>query len=205
MKKIITTLSLLFGIAILTTAFADTKSNEDKPLPPNVPNSTKASDVNSVFVFNRVCYGQMPKTEGVLEMAHELGWSPLYPEELAQLSPSSKADKTYGWDSPIGERAFRVTMVKGPVAPALIETFPDFKNGMSTSCSLILDGQDEASILIEQLGKLAGKEPAKKNVFKDGLYTTTWAGGNADVKVFLIGKTDETKRGTLINVVMLNK
>lgn len=206
MRKIIATLGLLASLVISTSTLADTsKVTEDKPTPPNVPNSTKADNVNAVFVFNRVCYGQMPEIKGILTMADELGWSPLYPEELEQLSPSTKADKVHGWDTPIGERAFRVTLVQGPVAPALIETFPDFKNGTSTSCSLVLDGRDKGDLMLEQLGKLAGKAPAQKEVLKDGLYTTTWAGGNADIKVFLIGRTDEMKLGTLINVVMLNK
>ena len=210
MKKVITTIGLIATLFISTltvssSVFAASQATEDKPLPPNVPNSTKADDVNAVFVFNRVCYGQIPEIKGVLTMADELGWSPLNEEELSLLSPATKADKAYGWDTPIGERAFRVTLVQGSIAPALIDTFPDFKNGTSTSCSLVLDGRDQGSTLIEQLGKLAGKKPAKKDVFKDGLYTTTWAGGNADIKVFLIGKTDKMKQGTLINVVMLNK
>ncbi len=205
MKNLFISLSLITGLLISLSVFSDTTKVEDKPLPPNVPNSTKADDVNAVFVFNRVCYGQMPNIESVRTMAEELGWSPLYPGELAMLSPSTKADQTFGWDSPIGERAFRVTLVQGPIAPALIDTFPDFKDGTSTSCSLVLDGRDKGSLLLEQLGKLAGKEAASKEVFKDGLYTTTWAGGNEDIKVFLIGKTDEKKQGTLINVVMLNK
>ncbi len=205
MKKLITTLGLLLSLSFFTSVIADTTAVEDKPLPPNVPNSTKPDDVNAVFVFNRVCYGQMPNVDNVMTMADELGWSPLFPEELAQLSPTTKADKVVGWDTPIGERAFRVTVVQGPVASALIDTFPDFKDGTSTSCSLILDGRDEGQKLLEELGKLAGKEAASKEVLKDEVYTTTWAGGNADIKVFLIGKTDKSKKGTLINVVMLNK
>jgi len=205
MKKLITMLTLMSGLVISLSVLADTTAVDDKPLPPNVPNSTKANDVNAVFVFNRVCYGQVPNIEGIITMSDELGWSPLSTEELAQLSPASKSDKVLGWDSPIGERAFRITLVQGAIAPKLIETFPDFKKGQSTSCTLVLDGRDKGNELLEQLGKLAGKEPAKKEVFKDGLYTTTWAGGNADIKVFLIAKTDQMKLGTLINVVMLTK
>ena len=201
----LTKLTMLSGLLISLSVFADTAAVDDKPLPPNVPNSTKADDVNAVFVFNRVCYGQVPNIDGIITMSDELGWSPLATEELAQLATTSKSDKVYGWDTPIGERAFRVTLVQGAIAPKLIETFPDFKNGQSTSCTLVLDGQDQGKELLQQLGKLAGKEPAKKEVFKDGLYTTTWAGGNFDIKVFLIAKTDQMKLGTLINVVMLTK
>lgn len=208
MQNLIATLAkitMLSGLLLSSPIFADSSSTADKPLPPNVPNSTSAKDVNAVFVFNRVCYGQVPNIDGILTMSDELGWSPLSAEELAQLTPASESDKVAGWDTPIGERAFRVTVVQGAIAPALVETFPDFKSGQSTSCTLVLDGRDKGEVLLEQLGKLAGKAPAKKEVFKDGLYTTTWAGGNEDVKVFLIGKTDKNKLGTLINVVMLNK
>ena len=207
MKNLIATLSLMSGLVLSFSVLADNTDTIDKPSPPNVPNSTKANDVNAVFVFNRVCYGQMPHIDGIVTMSTKLGWSPLATEELAQLSPASdlEPDKVFGWDTPIGERAFRVTLVQGAIAPQLIETFPDFKKGQSTSCTLVLDGRDKGEVLLEQLGKLAGKEPAKKEVFKDGLYTTTWAGGNTDIKVFLIAKTDKMKLGTLINVVMLTK
>ena len=205
MNKLIATFTLLGGLLLSFSVLADNTDTADKPAPPNVPESTKPDDVNAVFVFNRVCYGQVPNIDGILTMADELGWSPLYPGEIKMLATASESDKAVGWDTPIGERAFRVTAVQGAIAPALIETFPDFKNGQSTSCSLILDGRDKGDLLLEQLGKLAGKEPSKKDMFKDGLYTTTWAGGNTDVKVFLIAKTDEKKFGTLINVVMLTK
>ena len=208
MKKLISTLTTLImagGLLLSFRVLADNSATTDKPLPPNVPDSTKANDVNAVFVFNRVCYGQMPNIDGILTMSDELGWSPLATEELAQLSPASNTDKVYGWDTPIGERAFRVTLVQGAIAPQLIKTFPDFQKGQSTSCTLVLDGRDKGEELLQQLGKLANKEAASKEVFKDGLYTTTWAGGNADIKVFLIAKTDKMKLGTLINVVMLTK
>lgn len=208
MKNLIsalTTLTIVSGLFFVSPVFADKSTEADKPLPPNVPNSVSAKDVNAVFVFNRVCYGQVPNIDGILSMSDELGWSPLSSEELAMLTPASKSDKVVGWDTPIGERAFRVTVVQGAIAPALIETFPDFKAGQSTSCTLVLDGRDSGEVLLEQLENLAGKKPAKKEVFKDGLYTTTWAGGNADIKVFLIAKTDKNKLGTLINVVMLTK
>ena len=205
MKKLFAALTLMSGLVFSFSVLADNTGTKDKPLPPNVPNSTEANDVNAVFVFNRVCYGQVPNIDGVITMSEELGWSPLSADELAQLSPAAESDKVFGWDSPIGERAFRVTLVQGAIASHLIKTFPDFKQGKSTSCTLVLDGRDSGEELLQQLGKLAGKEPANKEVFKDGLYTTTWAGGNADVKVFLIAKTDEKKLGTLINVVMLTK
>ena len=54
MKKVILTLGLGIGLVMSSALLAESKTAEDKPLPPNVPNSTKADDVNAVFVFNRV-------------------------------------------------------------------------------------------------------------------------------------------------------
>ena len=100
MEKLIATLMVISGLLVSFSVLAENADTADKPLPPNVPNSTKANDVNAVFVFNRVCYGQMPNIDGIRTMSDELGWSPLATEELAQLSPASKSDKVFGWDTP---------------------------------------------------------------------------------------------------------
>ena len=81
MKKLIAMLTMLSGLIISLSVFANTTAVDDKPLPPNVPNSTSAKDVNAVFVFNRVCYGQVPNIDGIATMADELGWSPLSAED----------------------------------------------------------------------------------------------------------------------------
>lgn len=169
------------------------------------PDEGEGAEANSVFVFNRVCYGQVPKLQGIRNMAAQLGWSPLDDKDLTQFSPDEKAEVVLGWDAPIGERAFRVAVTQGAISDALIETFPDFAEGVSTSCTLVLDGFDPAAQLLADVNALAGKAPASENVAAGGLFTTTWAGGNADVKVFLNAKTDELNLGTLINVVVLTK
>lgn len=112
-EKLITILALIGGLFLSASLSAD---STDKPAPPNVPDSTSATDVNAVFVFNRVCYGQIPNIEGIISMSDELGWSPLSIDELSQLSTVSESDKVFGWDTPIGERAFRVTLVQGAIA-----------------------------------------------------------------------------------------
>ncbi|MEO0498137.1 MAG: hypothetical protein AAF141_12350 [Pseudomonadota bacterium] len=172
---------------------------------PVVPDSTDASDVNSIFVFNRVCYGQVPNLEGIRRMAGQLAWTPLEPGDLEAFEPQGGADTVEGWDAPIGQRVFRVITAQGDVPPALVNTFPDFANGQSTSCTLVLDGTDKSDVFIAELTGLAGKEPASRDVATDGQLSTTWAGGNADVKVFLSGKTGVDDAGSLINVVVLTK
>ncbi|MEO0636410.1 MAG: hypothetical protein AAFY73_07160 [Pseudomonadota bacterium] len=172
---------------------------------PVVPDSTDASDVNSIFVFNRVCYGQVPNLEGIRRMAGQLAWTPLEPGDLEAFEPQGGADTVEGWDAPIGQRVFRVVTAQGDVPAPLVETFPDFADGQSTSCTLVLDGQDKSDVFIAQLTDLAGKEPASRDVASDGQLSTIWAGGNADVKVFLNGKTGVDDAGSLINVVVLTK
>ena len=172
---------------------------------PLVPDSGTASDVNSVFVFNRVCYGQVPNIDGVSDMATRLGWSEITTQELAQFKSGAPSEVAYGWDAPIGERAFRVAVTQGPLSPSQAEQFPDFSGGVSTSCTLVLDGFDGAEKLLSEVGALAGKSPLSENVESGGLFTTTWAGGNEEIKVFLVAKADAQKLGTLINVVLLTK
>jgi len=184
MNKLFTSFVLFCGLVLSFAVFAEKSSS------PKVPESTKADDVNAVFVFNRVCYSQVPNIEAIEAMSRKLGWSPLTERELELSAPAGESDRVLGWDTPIGERAFRVTLVQGALISQMIEAFPDFKQGQSTSCTLVLDGRDKGDNLHEELNSLAGKEPVTKEVSKDGLYTSTLAGGNAEVKVFLIAKTD---------------
>jgi hypothetical protein len=172
---------------------------------PVVPDSADASNVNSIFVFNRVCYGQVPNLEGIRRMSGQLAWTPLEQGDLDAFEPQGGADIVEGWDAPIGQRVFRVIVAQGDVPPRLVDTFPTFAEGQSTSCTLVLDGTDKSDVFVAELTALAGKEPASRDVATDGQLSTTWAGGNADVKVFLSGKTGVDGAGSLINVVVLTK
>lgn len=162
-------------------------------------------EIGAVFAFNRICYGQVPSTQGIRNMATQLGWQPLAGDELEPFRTGGAIDMIAGWDAQIGERVFRVGLTQGPIGGALLETFPDFADGQATSCTMVLDGLDPADTLYADTLALAGKEPASKDAASGGLLTTTWAGGNADVKVFLVLKTDMQRAGNLLNVVVLTK
>jgi hypothetical protein len=194
---------LAAGALFATTASGFAQQTE--PVAPIVPESGDATEVNSVFVFNRVCYGQVPNLEGIRRMAGQLAWTPVEGADLDGFKPEGTVDTIEAWDAPIGQRVFRVAVTQGPLNEQLKGTFPDFASGSSTSCTLVLDGQDPADSFIAQLTALAGKEPASRDVADGGQLTTTWAGGNADVKVFLVGKTGVESTGSLINVVVLTK
>ena len=54
----------------------------------------------------------------------------------------------------IGQRGFLLSVSQGPLNGALLEAFPDFKGGKATTCTLVLDGTDEAEVFLKELGEL---------------------------------------------------
>ncbi|MEM6495555.1 MAG: hypothetical protein AAGB04_07710 [Pseudomonadota bacterium] len=171
------------------------------------PQSIKAAgeDTDPVFVFNRICYSQVPNLDRVRDMARKLAWRAIGGEELKQFTTIDKPSVLEGWDAQVGERLFRVAVVQSPLTGKMKNTFPGLGQGHATSCMLILDEQHDAKVFTKNMGVLAGKEPASKDVTEGDLLTTTWAGGNANVKVFLISKANSDGRGGLLNVTMLTK
>ena len=163
------------------------------------------TDVSSVFVFNRICYTQLPALQGIRNMAAQLAWEALAGEKLENFRTGDTLEELEAWEVSIGQRGFQLSVSQGPLNGALLEAFPDFKGGKATTCTLGLDGTDEADVFLKELGELAGKEPNTRDVEGGGLLTTTWAGGNADVKVFLIGKTDLESKGNLINMILVTR
>ena len=87
----------------------------------------------------------------------------------------------------------------------MVKTFPGLKGGVATSCMLVLDEQNQAAHYNANMQTLAGKEPVSRNFPEGDLLTTTWAGGNADIKVFLISKANLGGQGGLLNVTILTK
>lgn len=162
-------------------------------------------DTDPVFVFNRICYSQVPGLDGIRKMAQKLAWRAIKGEDLKQFTTIKTPTVLEGWDAQVGERLFRVAIVQSPMTAKMKGSFPGLGNGKATSCMLILDEQNETKSFTANMQALAGKEPASKDVPEGDLLTTTWAGGNADVKVFLISKANNDGRGGLLNVTMLTK
>ncbi|MGB7431893.1 MAG: hypothetical protein WA921_05415 [Ahrensia sp.] len=163
------------------------------------------ADTGSVFAFNRICYTQVPVIERIGSMAAQMAWKPLDGDDLDQFRTERPDEAVFGWDARLGERIFRIGLTQGPASGVLAEMFPDFVDGIATSCTMVLDGQDPADEIYAQTLALAGKEPVSANVPKDGVLTTTWAGGNDDLKVFLVLQTNAQNTGNLLNVVVLTQ
>lgn len=167
--------------------------------------SETAAESDPVFVFNRVCYAQVPELQGIRNMARQLAWNPISGDDLKRFTALKNPDVLEGWDMQVGERLYRLGVVQSAPSDAMAKNFPDFSAGTATSCTLVLDGGDAAEDISERMQILAGKKPASRNVPDGNLKTTTWAGGNADFKVFLFSKTDESGKGGLLNVTILAK
>ncbi|MEM7301522.1 MAG: hypothetical protein AAF468_10615 [Pseudomonadota bacterium] len=163
------------------------------------------SSNDPVYVFNRICYAQVPNIQGIRNMALQLAWKQMGGEDLARFTKLKDPKVLEGWDAQVGERLFRVGVVQSDVPPAMQARFPDFAKGVSTSCSIVLDEEHKADAVAKNMQALAGKEPVSRDVADGDLLTTTWAGGNAEFKVFLVAKLSSDGAGGLLNVTILSK
>jgi len=162
-------------------------------------------EADPVFVFNKVCYSQVPSVGAIRDMATRLAWQALEKSDLKPFSPDANPEVLEGWDVQVGKKFFRLGLVRTAVSDRFKQTFPDFADGTATSCTLVLDGSSEAAKVSEAMHKLAGKEPASKDVPDGEFRTTTWAGGNENYKVFLISKAAAAGETGLLNVTILAK
>lgn len=158
-----------------------------------------------VYVFNRVCYAQVPNLDSIRTMATKLAWRAMPPEDLEQFKSYENPTDLAGWDVQVGERLFRIGITQSGLTEKMKKTFPTLANGTATSCSVVLDDQQDAAVFMPNMQTLAGREPISKDVPEGLLWTTTWAGGNEDLKVFLFAKAPPTGKGGLLNVTVLQK
>lgn len=169
------------------------------------PAQAAGEDADPVFVFNRICYAQVPKLDAIRNMAQKLAWRAITDDDLKRFTTIEKPDVLEGWDAQVGERLFRVAIVQSGLTDKMKRTFPKLGEGKATSCMLVLDEQHDAATFGANMQVLAGKAPVSKDVAEGDLLTTTWAGGNDDLKVFLFSKADKDGRGGLLNVTILTK
>ncbi|MBX2836282.1 MAG: hypothetical protein KTR35_05470 [Gammaproteobacteria bacterium] len=166
---------------------------------------TSDDAIDPVHVFNEACYTKVPDVDSIEAMANRFAWEPIGDKALKKFSPIDSPDLLKGWDMKLANRIFRVGVVQSTPVAGLMDQYPDFKEGTSTSCTLILDGQDDAELTLAQMDILIGKAAASREVPNEGLKTTTWQGGNSDLKVFVVYQSDNTGSANFINVTVLSK
>lgn len=172
-----------------------------------LPSIATSNDENPdpVYVFNRICYAQVPNLDAIENMALKLAWKSITEEELKEFRSYENPKVLRGWDVQVGERLFRVGITQAGLTDKMKESFPALASGTATSCSMVLDDQQDAAEFLPNMQTLAGKQPISSDVPEGLLRTTTWAGGNDDVKVFLFAKAPPTGKGGLLNVTILQK
>ncbi len=167
--------------------------------------ATAGDETDPVYLFNEICYTQVPNVDQIQDMATRFAWGPMGGTDLEQFTALESPDLLKGWDIQIDKRIFRLGLVQSAPAAEFVATFPTFENGQTTSCSLVMDGQDAADVILQRLNTLTRKTPASSDVPDGDLLATTWAGGNDDVKVFVFLKTDKTGSANLINVTLITR
>jgi len=158
-----------------------------------------------VFVFNRICYAQVPNVKAINDMALKLAWKAIPRTEAEAFRSYPDPTTLEGWDVQVGERLFRVGLTQATTPEAAARNFPGFEGGTATSCTMVLDDQQAAEEFMPNMQSLAGRAPISTDVADGLLRTTTWAGGNDEIKVFLIAKAPATGKGGLLNVTILQK
>lgn len=188
---------------LITAAFATTMlaTSAIAQQQSEVPETT----TDPVFLFNRVCYAQVPVVNNIVDMSTRFAWEQMGGEDLKQFTSLEKPDFLEGWDVRLSKRIYRLGVVQSKPSETFNKNYPDFKEGTATACTLVLDGEDDADIILGRMKNLVGKEPVSSDQPDGDLLTTTWAGGNEDFKVFVFFKSDKANRANLLNVTILSK
>lgn len=164
-----------------------------------------AEPIDTVYTFNQICYTKVPNLPAIRDMALKLAWKPLDNDDLAPFGDKDRLDVLEGWDVQVGEKFYRLGITQSSLPENAKETFPDFADGLTTSCSMVLDGSDANADIAVNMQTLANKEPASSDVDEGDLLTTTWAGGNDDLKVFLFNKATKVVDGGVLAVTVITK
>ncbi|MGB7285350.1 MAG: hypothetical protein WBC71_00290 [Salaquimonas sp.] len=167
--------------------------------------SSAPEQIDTVFTFNQICYTKVPNLDAIRDMALKLAWKPLDNDDLAAFGDKETLKVLEGWDVQVGEKFYRLGVTQSALPDSAKETFPDFKDGLTTSCSMVLDGSDANADIAVNMQTLANKEPTSSDVEEGNLSTTTWAGGNDDVKVFLFNKAPTIGDGGVLAVTVITK
>lgn len=165
----------------------------------------QGSETDPVYLFNEICYTQVPDVAKIQDMAKRFAWGPMGGEDLQRFTTIKTPSLLEGWDIRLSERIYRLGIVQSEPSDSFIETFPEMADGTATSCTMVLDGRDDAQVILERLNAMIGKEPSTKDVAEARLLTTTWSGGNDTVKVFVFLKTDALQRANVMNVTIVSK
>lgn len=161
------------------------------------------SETDPVYLFNEICYTQVPDVRKIQDMSRRFAWVPMGGDDLERFTTIKTPELLEGWDIRLAQRIYRLGIVQSEPNDAFIKSYPELADSLATSCTMVLDGQDDAQTILNRMNSMLGKGPISLNVPEDELLTTTWSGGNDTVKVFVFLKTDAIDRANLMNVTIV--
>lgn len=164
-----------------------------------------AEQIDTVYTFNEICYTKVPNIAAIRDMALKLAWKPLDNDALSAFGDKDALTVLDGWDVQVGEKFYRLGITQSALPDSAKKAFPEFAEGLTTSCSMVLDGSDTREQIAINMQTLANKEAASTGVDEGDLVTTTWAGGNEHIKVFLFNKASKLEEGGVLAVTVITK
>ncbi len=137
---------------LITAAFATTMlaTSAIAQQQSEVPETT----TDPVFLFNRVCYAQVPVVNNIVDMSTRFAWEQMGGEDLKQFTSLENPDFIEGWDVRLSKRIYRLGVVQSKPSETFNKNYPDFKEGTATACTLVLDGEDDADIILGRMNNL---------------------------------------------------
>lgn len=162
------------------------------------------NETDPVYLFNEICYTQVPSVSKIQDMATRFAWVPMGGQDLERFTTIKKPALLEGWDIRLADRIYRLGIVQSEPSDAFILSYPELDSATATSCTMVLDGQDDAQTIFDRMTSMVGKAPTAQAVPDGELLTTTWSGGNDTVKVFVFLKTDAINRANLMNVTIVS-
>lgn len=171
--------------------------------PVHAQQEQSGSETDPVYLFNEICYTQVPSVHKIQGMALKFAWEPMGGEDLQRFTTIKTPTLLEGWDIRLEQRIYRLGVVQSEPSDTFIASFPELADATATSCTLVLDGRDDAQTILDRLNSMIGKAPSTQNIADEELLTTTWSGGNDSIKVFVFLKTDKLDRANLMNVTIV--
>lgn len=171
----------------------------------NAQETQAGSETDPVYLFNEICYTQVPDVRKIQDMAKRFAWGPMGGEDLESFTTIKTPELLEGWDIRLAQRIYRLGIVQSAPNDAFVKTYPDLASATATNCTMVLDGRDDAQTILNRMNSMIGKGPTSLEVPDGEVLTTTWSGGNDTVKVFVFLQTDAIDRANLMNVTIVAK
>ncbi|MEL6947009.1 MAG: hypothetical protein AAFO73_05180 [Pseudomonadota bacterium] len=202
-RPTITGLSLAFATvaSLLTATLAFSGAANAQQI--DRPNA--AGPLHSVWVYKLLCYDPMPDETKVEAMATQFGFRPITGAALKGFAPPAPTTYLKAWEVDDHQRTFKTAISKSKIDEGTAATFPNFANGTSIGCTVVLPAKDDPKAILASMTQLTQRKPDE--TYPAGPFTVSSWTGTTDTNVFLVYHYAPTngKPGGLLSLVTLAK